>query len=68
MPIRRYIANLPRMNGFVMAILGAENLCSKPATLRTGYRHHVSGASLSTVRGTASADVCYLGKQLLPPI
>ncbi|KAK7811888.1 hypothetical protein U0070_001941, partial [Myodes glareolus] len=33
------------------------NLCSKPAALSTGYRHHESRGSLSTGRGTASADV-----------
>lgn len=38
----------------------------KPSTLSAGYRHCMPQASLATGRGTASAEVCYRGKQMLP--
>lgn len=41
-------------------------LCLEPVTISTGYRHHVSQASLSIVLGTASAEGYYLEKQMLP--
>lgn len=45
-PILRYIANLPRMNGFAMVILCAERTCvpSQPLSAQ-GTGHHVSRAS-----------------------
>lgn len=64
-PALRYTAKLPQTNECTMVILCAENLCSEPATLSTGWRHQVTQASLSTVRGTASVKVYYMGKQMI---
>ena len=61
----RCTANFQQTTECLMIIVCAENLGFELSCIITGYRHHASQGFLSTLQGAASAEMYYLGKQVL---